>query len=773
MTSEYGDMVMLRRSVAVLLVAILGFSILIHWNTSEVMKKPEVRVPIRHAAISYIPHEPFNVTSDEDFETQSWPGNGTQTNPYRIENLNITSNSSACIWIMNTTSFFNIQNCLFTSSIQEYTPYYPINTLTLTNVSNCEIIGNQIIESPTGISAYSLSNCRIVNNQFNVSWTVIEARLCNFTTITNNNQEFDSCAYGISIFGSRNCMVSQNSFPYVRSHGIVAGAIHFSNFTKNTIIVSEPVLYDWKGILLQGGEHCLINDNEIVGVDQFHCGWECLPATGIDISGYGHIVENNKITLNRYGILVNANTAIIRRNNLTDNYVSIELAIANDTDIYENSMRGYESKYETGISISNGFGCNIYSNIISHVGYGIVLQGASGFNIFQNIVYDSRYGIKFSWTPNWYYASAGPSFDCDIIGNSFDTGGIYPNIEHYDSWDFETIHFLDNTVNGRRIGFFANLDNETIDASNLGQLFLVNCHLVEVIRGNFYDVTSDIGEGIYYDPGQASAILLLNCTNCELFDVRFRNNTIGVIIQDSSQCKIHNALGSFNSWAGLILWHSENIFIDNVYFTNNRKGIASGWSWNCRIFNCILWDNEEAIILGNSANHTIYRNIIFQNSDGIFLAESYFCNILRNEIYLNSRGILLNDSSDCLISRNQVYNNTGAGISLDLTSHRNTIYDNTFAHNSPNAICFGTSNIWDDQVETGNWWSDYTGDGPYIIDEDDQDNFPIYNESTTTSTTPISQWQFEPLILGVAAGIIGIFAVLVVIIDRRRVKIID
>ena len=108
-------------------------------NIAEEIQSQREIIPIRHHNLSYINHEPFNITSDVDFETQAWPGNGSISNPYLIENLNITSNSSTCIWVMNTTRHFIIQNSLFVSPVMEYTRYYPVYPITLTNVSNGEI----------------------------------------------------------------------------------------------------------------------------------------------------------------------------------------------------------------------------------------------------------------------------------------------------------------------------------------------------------------------------------------------------------------------------------------------------------------------------------------------------------------------------------------------------------------------------------------------------------------------------------------------------------
>ena len=38
---------------------------------------------------SYIEHDPIDIRSNDDFETQGWPGNGTENDPYIIEGLTI------------------------------------------------------------------------------------------------------------------------------------------------------------------------------------------------------------------------------------------------------------------------------------------------------------------------------------------------------------------------------------------------------------------------------------------------------------------------------------------------------------------------------------------------------------------------------------------------------------------------------------------------------------------------------------------------------------
>ncbi|MFW9793898.1 MAG: NosD domain-containing protein [Candidatus Thorarchaeota archaeon] len=675
---------------------------------------------------------------------------------------------------MNTTNHFIIQDCLFTSPVYGYTSFYLVFPVTLVNVSNAKFIDNQVLNGDGGISGYKLSNCIISDNRFNASATVISLRYSNFTTIHNNTQEFDPCHHGMILAGCQHSVVSLNSLKIVKSIGISSISVYNVSFVDNTIMALEAdddprkwyrTMIPINGIELWSGNNCTLRGNEIVDF-----GW-----SGIELLGSDYIVEYNNISANQCGILIAANSSVVRHNTLSHNLNSIEMVNSNFTMVYSNEMRG-RGIYEAGIVTHGGFDCDIYLNDVVLVNYGIVLQGSTRFNISNNRVSDGRYGFAFNWYGTSYPSEVenGPSFDCDILYNTFDRGGVYSTIDNYDSWDFNSIRFIGNTVNGRPIGFYAYLNDAVISAEDYGQLVFVSCSGNMIFDGDFSNVCSDVVIPLvntyYHDAGQASAITLINCSYTLLEDIILHNNTIGINMQYCSNCNVSDGTGYHNSWAAAILWYSNDCYFADVYWRSNLKGIAIGWSRNCEISGCQIWDNGEAIDVVNSPFCKISNNSIFLNQDAILLANSDGCEILNNSIYWNSRGILLNDSSNCLISQNGIYYNTGVGISIDLTSNMNEIYNNVFAYNLPNAICLGTSNHWDNQVDTGNWWSDWNGEGPYIIDEDDRDNFPIDNR---TIPLLIDLSIINQLLLVFAGAGVGVIALAIIIIDRRRIVIID
>lgn len=124
-------------------------------------------------------------------------------------------------------------------------------------------------------------------------------------------------------------------------------------------------------------------------------------------------------------------------------------------------------------------------------------------------------------------------------------------------------------------------------------------------------------------------------------------------------------------------------------------------------------------------------------------------------------GILMGDGSYNVFYDNYITNyggsHDGYGVAIGgnhLVAENNTFYHNTFINNNKNVgynwELAGTGNFWDNGIE-GNYWDDYNGtdsngdgigDTPYIIDENNQDNYPLM-EPTVIPEFPA--WMILPL----------------------------
>jgi len=170
---------------------------------------------------------------------------------------------------------------------------------------------------------------------------------------------------------------------------------------------------------------------------------------------------------------------------------------------------------------------------------------------------------------------------------------------------------------------------------------------------------------------------------------------------------------------------ADNITIDGNGYT--LKGFGSG----------------TGFYLEGRSNVTIKNVIIEGWDDGIYLIDSSNNSISGNNITNNWRGIYLWWSSNYnTISGNNITNN-GYGIRLWYSSN-NKFYHNNLVNNRGQVNSDNYVNAWDDGYPSGgNYWSDYTGvdvksgpnqdqpssdgigDTAYVIDENNQDNYPF------------------------------------------------
>ena len=109
--------------------------------------------------LHYVEHAPIAILNDNDFETYGFPGSGNASDPYIIENLNISSHPGEIrIEIRETTKHFIIRNCFLKGgSIGIYLYRLDSNT---TVISNNTCSNNDLF----GIYVHHASQSLIINN---------------------------------------------------------------------------------------------------------------------------------------------------------------------------------------------------------------------------------------------------------------------------------------------------------------------------------------------------------------------------------------------------------------------------------------------------------------------------------------------------------------------------------------------------------------------------------------------------------------------------------
>jgi len=189
---------------------------------------------------------------------------------------------------------------------------------------------------------------------------------------------------------------------------------------------------------------------------------------------------------------------------------------------------------------------------------------------------------------------------------------------------------------------------------------------------------------------------------------------------------------------GLGMWNCSNNVISHNDIMHSISGLCLQYSRQNAVCGNNFTNCEYALLIDLSANNSIFENnIVASNDSGIRLLQSSNNSIVGNNIANNRYGIHLVESSS------------------------NEFYHNNFINNTYQVYSYDSLNVWDDGYPSGgNYWSDYTErypdaeeigdsglwDTPYVIDENNQDNYPLINPWTPPpNLPPVALFDYYPV----------------------------
>ena len=279
-------------------------------------------------------------------------GNGTYSDPYVIEDLEIDGEGSgSCIWIDNSEVYFRIENCTLFNSGEGFNDA----GIKLVNVNNGQILYN---------------NC------------------------SNNNNK------GILLRNSNNSIISGNTVNNNIFYGIILSGSHNNTISENTVSNT------YAGILL-GGDHRGSN-NVVSGNLMNNCGLkihgnlETLLSHEIDttnlVNGKPLYYLTNDVNLRSYDftnagqvLLVNCSNSLISNLNISYTTIAISLYYCNNNTISGNTLN---NNTYFGISLDFCDSNHISGNTANtNNGSGIFLTNSNNNNVSGNTV-NSNYFYK-------------------------------------------------------------------------------------------------------------------------------------------------------------------------------------------------------------------------------------------------------------------------------------------------------------------------------------------------------------------------------------------
>ncbi len=496
------------------------------------------------------------------------------------------------------------------------------------------------------------------------------------------------------------------------------------NIYDEVVVERDNIVVDGAGCTLQGtgggdGIHLSYRSNVTIKnmeIKRFECGIYLYGSSDNSISG-------NNITENRYdGIyLYGSSDNSISGNNITNNYLGIWLEHSSNYNIISGNNIANE---RNGIYLFEFSGYNTVSgNNITNNTEGIKLVDSPNNNMSQNVITNNMFGIWLIHSPNNTLRNNDASnnkFNFYVTGSSLS--------------DFIQDIDESNTANDKPVYWWINRQNMDVP-HDVGWIALINCTRITVKN---LDLTNN-GQGA----------LLAFTSKSTITQNNIRNNIEGIALNYSSNNTITGNNIEHARECGISFTESSKNSVSGNNITNNRYGIALGRasSHNTICRNDLTENNLAGIRLSYSSCNIVSGNHVINSEIGIHFFESSNNVISGNNITNNRSGILFSWCAHAhnIVCRNDIINND-KGIRLGRASD-NIIYHNNIVSNTQQVYIhypLGYANFWDDGYPSGgNFWSDHVTvddccgenqdepgsdgivDEPYVIDDDNRDNYPL------------------------------------------------
>jgi len=174
---------------------------------------------------------------DGDGGFAGYLGNGTQGNPYRIENLTINGNGTiACIDVSNMNQYFTIWNC---------TLYNASYGVCLFNTTHGSILNSTMYCNVNGIYLYFTNNSYVANN--NIFQNLIGLR---FSVSDNNtiihNYIHNNTNEGVWVEISDRNNITRNRINNNAGTGISLTSSRYNYITYNQLYCNLQGWYEWQ-----------------------------------------------------------------------------------------------------------------------------------------------------------------------------------------------------------------------------------------------------------------------------------------------------------------------------------------------------------------------------------------------------------------------------------------------------------------------------------------------------------------------------------------------
>lgn len=405
-------------------------------------------------SLQYKEHNNITIDGNSEFAQKAteegWSGDGTPSNPYLINGLNITNAPNNLIQIWNTDLHFQISHCFLSGG--------KIG-ISLFNVINAKIFGN-VIENSSIAGIYlsnSFNNTISSNNITNTKYRGLWIQYSEYNVVSNNyffsnemsvyilrskyislfnNSVTNNNAEGLFGDSTSNITLSNNSFS---NNGNYGSYFYYSNriTIKSNVFSNNGYIGAFKSNIYLSYCNTSRIINNSVSESAFH---------GILLSrSETTIIYKNLVHNNQWGGIYLASTndsRVFGNYALNNNHDGITLVYSRNVsisynDVFTNKDDGINTLYSFNNEIS-------YNNVSNNTKYGVKLYSSNITSVKQNNLNTNNLGGSSQandngqnnlFTHNFWNGWISPDSNSDgIVDNSYQIDGssnskdLFPNV---------------------------------------------------------------------------------------------------------------------------------------------------------------------------------------------------------------------------------------------------------------------------------------------------------------------------------------------------------
>ncbi|MBD3187836.1 hypothetical protein GF325_13455 [Candidatus Bathyarchaeota archaeon] len=286
-------------------------------------------------------------------KTRTWlSGSGNSSDPYMIKDLVIDAGGiGSCIHVSNSRVNFIIENCTLNTSAGGSLPSNYNGGIALDNTTNGELRFN-LLEDNNGAGIYANNSSAIV--------------------MSNNIMSGDN-QYGIYMFDCIDIEVKGNNIT-----DAMDTSMHI-DYSNGTWIHDNVVKFSHQGILVSGGDECMITNNTVTNMS----------SNGIisDDSWNCSIIENEVASITSHGIYIyNSNNAFVDANNVSNaGFYTIFIEYSISCNVTGNKV--HDSL--VGCMVLDSDTCIVGQNLVWDITNGIYLQRSVETLVIGNFLYNA------------------------------------------------------------------------------------------------------------------------------------------------------------------------------------------------------------------------------------------------------------------------------------------------------------------------------------------------------------------------------------------------